>query len=351
MCLITDLEKLRELALRHSLTAQETELSQALQAFLNQPGIPTALLGSWQTACNAVQALRQTVHQKVGDWQKRERDLQQLRAQAESEPVNSTRPVFPLTELRSFLDQDPVWKLPLRQYLEQLERDLAQLLTPPDSKAGLFSSIKSSLDVRGREQAARQVFQKLQQALAQGLQEYETQLMLALDRQLDDFLDQFPEALNAAGANKMGDPSVSQALQCNRDWARDWVGALRARLQLTHEGGFSNWPHRKDLWIRLPQKPPVTEIRRDLESELIRQLGQNLFELERQWLDRVEPAFKPAAPASEDRSRFIEQWVRQSVLMEQEQQELRNDWSLLQTLEERLKPLRERIHRAISGSP
>lgn len=304
------------------------DFERALATFLTEERGAAALLVPLQITSGVVNSLRQHLQARVQDWQRRDQELQQARQQVEPP---APAPAFTIEPLLRWLAQEPSWKTPLRQLMETVAQELPGLLFPAE-KGSLFAALKSNLDSKRREQIAREIFERIGRALEEGLVHYERELLFSLDRLLDDFLDLFPEAMAPA-----------DGLRRNRDWVTGLLRSLRERLNVRFEGGFSSWAQRPELWVRLPQKPPVMEIRRDLESELIRQLGIDLSACYREWVERIEVALRPPPPPQEDRSEALRQWVRQQVLLEKEQADLRADWALLQTVEDRLNPLRERL--------
>lgn len=303
----------------------------ALASFLSEERGAAALLVPLQITATVLTNLRQHLEAKVQDWQRRDQELQEAKKLVET-PARVAAPAkFGIEALTRWLNQEPSWKTPLRQLMDTVAQELPSLLFPSE-KGSLFATLKSNLDGKRREQIAREIFERIGRALEDGLANYERELLFCLDRLWDDFLDHFPEAMAPA-----------DGLRRNRDWVTGLIRSLRERLTVRFEGGFSAWAQRPELWVRLPQKPPVMEIRKDLEGELIRQLGLDLSAIYRELADRVEVAFRPPPAPVEDKSEALRQWVRQSVLLEKEQADLRADWAVLQAVGGRLNPLRERL--------
>lgn len=316
LALVTDLEKLKELAQKHGQAQVQAEASEAVRMLHlgGQSQGADGLLQPLHVSTSVIQRLRQYLQSRVSDWQKRDGQLQQAKLLVDS-PVRPAIPPFSIEPLRQYLARDSSWKDPLRQVIDQ---ELPELTARPE---GLLARFKSSLDNSGRERIARDLFQRLVRALESGLRQYEHELLLCLDRLWDDFLDTHGQGASAA-----------EGLRRNRESVQFLLATLRQRLSLTYGGGFSSWLNR-----------PVSEIRREVEGELIRQLGVDLGPVYREWVERIEAALTPTGAPAGANTEALRQWVRQSVLLEQEQTELRTDWLQLHAVEERLRLLRENL--------
>jgi len=321
------------------------EFEQALEAFLGQERGLAALLVPLQIGLACIEKIRQQVQASVQDWQLRDAALQ-ARKEGLEQPVPAVQPgVIDLSTLDEFVTREAAWKQPLRSRMESLAEEIPKLLQPSSEApkpAGLFASLKASLDTRSREQLPRELFRLLQASLTEGLELYEKELLKILDREWDDFLDHQEPALSQ--------PAAWDGLQRNRRWVTYLMDELRNRLQLQYRGGFTlptTWAVRPDLWVlKTAKRLPIPEMRREMEGELIRQLNQDVSDLLRSWRQEVEKGYQDLAlqpsPASNTHSQ-LRDWVRESVLLEKEQSDLRQDWSNLQRIQDRLNPLREKL--------
>lgn len=323
------------------------EFEQALEAFLGQERGVAALLVPLQIGLTCIQKIRQQLQASVQDWQRRDASLQ-ARKQSLEQPATAVPPrAIDLTTLAEFLTREAAWKQPLRQRMESLAEEIPKLLQPSTEvpkPAGLFASLKASLDTSSREQLPRGLFRLLQDALTEGLELYEQEVLQVLDRQWDDFLDRQNPALPPETA--------WVGLQRNLRWGAHLMEELRGRLQLQFSGGFTlptSWAVRPDLWVlKSAQRLPIQEMRREIEGELIRQLNQDVSETLRGWRQDVEKGYQDLAPqmdqqAPADHHSQLRDWVRESVLLEKEQVDLRQDWSTLQLIQDRFEPLREKL--------
>lgn len=287
------------LSQRYQAQRSEDTLRQAESLLPTQPAQASRLIQL------AATELRQVLQHRIQDWKRREAET----------PVQSPPPSH---SLGPFLESDPAWKIPLRQRLEHLRRELPAWAPSATAGRGWLGSLRATLDGSLREELPRRLFEQLQSALQRGLEQYHRDLIYQLDRLWDDFLDRCPQAEPALG------------LEQNPRWADQLLEQLRQRLQLKLEGGFAlprSWTARPDLWMRSSQSWPVTDMIREIEQELIVQLGQDLSSVYADWLRPIDQF-------------YAEQGNSRAALL-QEQEQLRQDWQLLHESEQRFPAPRE----------
>lgn len=314
------------------------DFEQALERFLTEERGAAALLVPVQIGLATAAELRAHLEERVSDWKRREAALQARKEELDRPARGVTPREFQPVLLERFLQAEPVWKEQVRRSLNDLLNDLPQLAQGGTAKAGLFAAFKASLETR--EQLPRQLFAGLQEALQDGLKHYEQELLRCLDRLWDDFVDFFPGVDAGAG------------LARNGEWTNQWMGQLRERLRLDYAGGFQlqkSWQSRPDLWVL--RAPPQLEIRRELEGELIRQLGLDLTPLTSTWLQEAERTYRGLVaemPSPPEQNEGLRTWVRDSVLLEKEQADLRQDWARLEKLQSGLQELKTQLQRLAS---
>jgi predicted GTPase len=308
------------------------EFEAALARFLGEERGAAALLVPVQIGLAVAAQIKKELERKVEDWRQRDAALQRRKQELDSRPQGVVPRSFEPLAIQQFLSAEPSWKNHVRTRLNELIQDLPNWAQSQPAPS-LFAAFKASLETR--EQLPRHLFAGLQQALQQGLEQYEQELLKLLDRTWDDFVDAFP----------IGNPA--DGLQRNAQWCGQWAQRLRERLALQYAGGFmlqKSWASRPDLWVL--RNPPAADIRRELETELVRQLGGDLSAMLREWYDEAALAYKQAVsqlPAPKEQNDGLRTWVRDSVLMEKEQADLRGHWARLEAIHGRLHGLRAQL--------
>lgn len=288
------LSVLLALSQRYQAQRSEERLRQAETLLPTQPGEARRLMQL------AATELRQVLQHRIQDWKRREAET----------PGQFPPPSY---QLGHFLESDPAWKVPLRQRLEHLRRELPAWAPSGSAGRGWLGSLRATLDGSLRDELPRRLFEQLQSALQRGLEQVHRELIYQLDRLWDDFLDRCPQAEPALG------------LEQHPRWADELLRQLRQRLQLRLEGGFAlprSWMARPDLWMRSSQSWPVADMLREIEQELIVQLGQDLTPVYADWLRPIDQF-------------YAQQGNRRAALL-QEQEQLRQDWQLLHESEQGL---------------
>lgn len=315
------------------------EFETALGRFLGEERGGAALLVPVQIGLAVAAQLKKELERKVAHWRERDAALQARKQEVESKPQGIAPQTFDPVAVQQFFGADPGWKNHIRARLNELMQDLPRL-AGPQATPNLFAALKASLETR--EQLPRQLFELLSTALQEGLASYAQDLLLVLDRSWDDFLDTYPAA------------DASEGLRRNKEWCESWTQQLKERLRLQYSGGFTlqkSWATRPDLWVL--RNPPAAEIRREVETELIRQIGADLAPLYRAWYDEALQAYRQVLqqlPAPRDHNEGLRTWVRDSVLLEKEQVELRADWARMERIQGQLQTLREQLQNLVAGA-